>query len=229
MIYFKDGEVLKKIEGDITNFTLSMKDAGEAASLFADEIHKTFLTLYGQKAMINESNGVQTMPVQIKQKQVAQPKSIAEKKQKAKVGGYAESVGGMKALTEEQIADLDEFVQLKRDLDEMMVKEKLKSAETIRKELQSIAKEFPPSERVVLKGTLGEVAFKEASDVRKITDVKGLIAALKAAIGMEGLLSMINVSLVEAEKYLGAVELEKYVTHTTDSRTLDGYTLYEKP
>src|ERR1035437_1631432 len=101
------------------------------------------------------------------------------------------------------------------------VKPQAKEAETLRKELQSIAKDFPELERVVLKGEDGEVAFRGDKGNRTVTDMKGLIAALKKVVGLDGVLKMINIPIGEAEQYLGEIALNQFVSYKESTRTLD--------
>lgn len=128
-------------------------------------------------------------------------------------------------LTLQQTTAVTELALLKRTLDETKPAEK--SAEDHRKSLLEIANSsgFPTDQPVVFATHLGEVIFKPNSEKREVTDMHGLIGALKAKLGggEEGykkLLEFLKINVGDVDKILTPLESAKYISKVEGPRVL---------
>lgn len=160
------------------------------------------------------------------QKQVDKQKSKTKKKVQSKQVSLATDGQQTLLLEPEQSAIVDEYVLLKRDLAEL--EEKRIACDSARKDLLKIASDFfAPDKSVAFMGNKSSCTFTEATDLRTVNDMHGLIGALKTAIGYDNLLQLLKINLTDAEKYLGKAELEKYVVHGPGHRTIGSYQVFE--
>jgi hypothetical protein len=84
----------------------------------------------------------------------------------------------------------------------------------------ALSDNYAPDQKVILSGAKGTVEFSPKTSTTTVTDMQGLIGALKAKIGYEGLLGLINISLTDAKQYLSESELAPYVESGFGSRRL---------
>lgn len=151
------------------------------------------------------------------QAQVAQAKLAKLTSQKC---GTVKAGDVVQELTLQQTGAVTELALLKRSLDE--VKSSEKAAEEYRKSLLEIANgaQFPADQPVVFTSEMGEVIFKPNAEERQITDLNGLIGAIKEKVGYDGLLKVLKINLTDVDKILTPLEAQKYINKVPGKRTL---------
>lgn len=129
-------------------------------------------------------------------------------------------------LTDEQTVAITNFVRGQRDIDEFSAV--AKNNELVKKSLAAFAAESAPNdEPVTYACAAGSMSFDKASDVRVVTDIKGLLKSLKDKIGYESTLKLMKFSMTDLDQYLGQAEVEKFVEHKPGTRKITGYTCNE--
>lgn len=169
------------------------------------------------------------MALQIKQHEASKAAALAELDQAQK------SLEAMKAkLLENTVSNVQSeessavteavntFISARAQLDPL--KTLSNHAEKARKYLQSIADEDKESETVVFVGDLGSVEFGSSGEADRISDMHGLIGALKAKVGYEGLLQILKINLGDVKKILSPAEYAPFITSEKTSRQVENYT-----
>jgi hypothetical protein len=128
-------------------------------------------------------------------------------------------------LLQETVTDpiaiaVDQMIELEEQL--AAIKPLMKEQDAAKKVLASEAAgdQYAGDQKVILTGSKGTVEFSPKSTVTKVTDMQGLIGALKAKIGYEALLALISISLTDAKQYLSEAELAAFVEQDFGSRRL---------
>jgi len=103
-------------------------------------------------------------------------------------------------------------------------KELIKRYESLKKKVGAIAGDenrYPDADApVLLRGKSGIVEYSARDEAREISDKQGVVGALKAKLGYDGLLEIVNVNLGDIDKYLSAAESSKYIDEVPGSRKL---------
>lgn len=131
--------------------------------------------------------------------------------------------GKQNPLTKEEQELVDEIAALEKKLAPM--RPLLKRYEEVKKVLASAAcddKRFDLTQTAILRGASGVVEFSPISNPREISDMHGLIGALKAKMGgYEKMLPIIKINLGDVDKYLTDAERAPFIGNKKGSRTLD--------
>lgn len=168
-----------------------------------------------------------TVKFNSKKKAATETKPVAEAKVSAsKIESPSASLTSSSVLVPLTVAQAEAiafFVQTRTEIDEYA--EMHKKCELIKKEFAALAAaNVPNDEQAVFGCAAGSMTFDHASDVREIVDMKGLCAALKDKLGSyDKVLELLKISLSDADAYLGAQEVEKYVKHVPGTRKIAGY------
>ena len=143
----------------------------------------------------------------------------AKKTSKTATQDHLTDTSTLSAVEREKV---DAFVTMSAEV--AALKPLLDKFEKAKKELASIANDddrFPDKETaVVLSGNSGEIEFSPASNSREISDKNGLIGALKAKLGYDGLIALIKVTLGDMDKYLSEAESAAFIKSVFGSRSL---------
>jgi hypothetical protein len=122
-----------------------------------------------------------------------------------------------KAVVTDEMKLVDELVSLDHWMTEHEVESKVKRMGEVKKLLQSIAADMPPTVEAVLEGMTGEVTFSPAKVMTSFTATQ---EQLKEALTPEVYDQIATVTLTDAKKYLSEIELDKLTTKEYGSRTL---------
>lgn len=139
-------------------------------------------------------------------------------KQQKKVAHQVKS----SALTDEQKA-VDRVVEIDADLKLAGAYTLLKELDEEKKTLQSIAKNFPPTQEVVFKGTIGEVTYSAGRRETVVTNKESLIKKLGQKLFNE----LAQVSLTDLKKYLSEEEIKQFTLVDYGSRSLKTVKKYD--
>jgi len=136
-------------------------------------------------------------------------------------------------LSAEEVAAVDSLATLEGKIVWDDVKQYEKDKKTLAESVKDKDR-FDPAERVVLQGKTGVVTFSAASKATAISDMNGLIGALRKKFvesnggdpvkGYEALIGALKIDLATAKKYLTAAELSAFTTEDPHggSRTCEG-------
>lgn len=126
-------------------------------------------------------------------------------------------------LTEELAKLVTIFVRGRNEIDPF--KPLIKDIEAAKETLAAfVGTHVPNDEPAMIRTSDGEeIGFGAAPDTRVVKDMDGLIAALRKVMPREDVLKLLYVKLPEVEKYLGQVEVEKYVEHSPGTRRVASY------
>lgn len=137
--------------------------------------------------------------------------------QEAQVSAVVAHKPKMVAEVSEEMALVDELVELDAFMTANAIAQKVKRIDAIKKVLQSIAKDMPEGVEAVIAGSVGEAIFSPCKVMTTISDK----SALRDALSEEVYFELSNVTLTDAKKYLSEIELEKLSTKSYGSRTLN--------
>lgn len=136
---------------------------------------------------------------------------------KAEVKTTAKPKVAGKAVITDEMKLVDELVLLDQWMTQNEVEAKTKRVGELKKLLQSIAADMPPTVEAVLTGMTGVVTFSPA---KVMTNFTGTQADLKAALTPEVYEQLASVTLTDAKKYLSEIELDKLTVKEYGSRVL---------
>lgn len=150
-------------------------------------------------------------------KAVPKPKAMGQ----AHIGTAQVAVHVPKMLVEQTNEQMlaDELITLDTKLKEWGVPEVAKRVDTIKKELQSIAKPMPPDEAVVWEGQLGVVQLTACAQATQVKDVTGLLNFVKDKCGEDAAASLVKISLTDLKKVLSENEMAAYIEVVPGART----------